>query len=206
MSGLNLAGFAVLGTMLLGPLQAWAEAQVQVENNAAALLVQASIDTTADRATAWAVLSDYNRWPEFIPDLLVSRVISRPGDPLQLEQRGRIPSMPNFPVVMILQVEETPNERIRFYRTAGNVLAFAGEWLIEGKSPQVRLVYRAVVTPGFPMPPQVSKDIFRNDAKVRMEAMAQEMARRMPAPVAAQQPMKSPKKPVKRTGKSQKKR
>jgi hypothetical protein len=180
----GLPKFAVIGALaaiLLGPLQVWGEAQVQVESNATALLVQARIDTTADSATAWSVLTDYNRWPEFIPDLLVSRVISRPGDPLQLEQRGRIPSMPNFPVVMILQVEETPNERIRFYRTAGNVLAFAGEWLIEGKSPQVRLVYRAVVTPGFPVPPQVSKEIFRSDAKVRMEAMAQEMARRMPA-------------------------
>jgi len=171
----------VLGTMLLGPLQAWAEARVQVESKAAALYVQAEIDTTADSETAWAVLTDYDRWTEFIPDLVMSRVISRPGDPLQLEQRGRIPTMPNFPVVMILQVEETPSERIRFYRTAGNVQSFAGEWLIEGKSRKVRLVYRAVVMPGFPMPPQVSMEIFRNDAKVRMEAMAQEMARRMPA-------------------------
>jgi hypothetical protein len=175
--------------MLLGPLQAWAEAHVQVESRATALFVQADIDTTADRETAWAVLTDYNHWTEFIPDLLVSRVISRPGDPLQLEQRARIPSMPNFPVVMILQVEESPLKRIRFYRTAGNVLSFAGEWLIENESRQVRLVYRAVVTPGFPMPPQASMEIFRNDAKVRMEAMAQEMARRMPDP-PAKKPLK----------------
>jgi hypothetical protein len=185
----NLVAICVLGTMLLGPLQAWAEAHVQVESRATALFVQADIDTTADSETAWAVLTDYNHWTEFIPDLLVSRVISRPGDPLQLEQRARIPSMPNFPVVMILQVEESPLKRIRFYRTAGNVLSFAGEWLIENESRQVRLVYRAVVTPGFPMPPQASMEIFRNDAKVRMEAMAQEMARRMPDP-PAKKPLK----------------
>ena len=185
----NLVAICVLGTMLLGPLQAWAEAHVQVESRATALFVQADIDTTADSETAWAVLTDYNHWTEFIPDLLVSRVISRPGDPLQLEQRARIPSMPNFPVVMILQVEESPLKRIRFYRTAGNVLSFAGEWLIENESRQVRLVYRAVVTPGFPMPPQASMEIFRNDAKVRMEAMALEMARRMPDP-PAKKPLK----------------
>jgi hypothetical protein len=98
--------------------------------------------------------------------------------------------MPNFPVVMILQVEETPLKRIRFYRTAGNVLSFAGEWLIEGKSRKVRLVYRAVVMPGFPMPPQASMEIFRSDAKVRMEAMAQEMARRMPPPKPSKKPRK----------------
>jgi hypothetical protein len=190
----NLAVIAVLTTVLLGPSQAWAEASVRVESKDATLYVQAEIDTTADSKTAWAVLTDYDHWTNFIPDLLVSRVISRPGDPLQLEQRARIPSMPNFPVVMILQVEETPRKRIRFYRTAGNVLSFAGEWLIEGKSRKVHLVYRSVVTPGFPMPPQVSMEIFRSDAKVRMEAMAEEMARRMPAP----------KKPARRTRKSRK--
>jgi len=188
----NLVGIGLLGMMLLGPLAAWAEASVQVESKAAVLYVQAEIDTMADNETAWEVLTDYNHWSEFIPDLLVSRVISSPGDPLQLEQRGRIPTMPNFPVVMILQVEESSLKLIRFYRTAGNVLSFAGEWLIEGKSRQVRLVYRAVVTPGFPMPPQVSMDIFRNDAKVRMEAMAQEMARRMPA-APAKKPLKNKK-------------
>lgn len=193
------AAFVVLVTMLFGSLQAWAEARVQVENKGTTLYVQAEIDTTADRETAWAVLSDYGHWTEFIPDLVVSRVISRPGDPLQLEQRARIPTMPNFPVVMILQVEETPSERIRFYRTAGNVQSFAGEWLIEGKSKKVRLVYRAVLAPGFPMPPQVSMEIFRNDAKVRMEAMAQEMTRRMPALPAKSPPKKKSAKKKKRT-------
>jgi hypothetical protein len=186
----NLAAIAALGALLLGPLQAWAEASVHVESKETTLYVQADIDTTVDSKTAWAVLTDYDHWTEFIPDLVVSRVISRPGDPLQLEQRARIPSMPNFPVVMILQVEETPLKRIRFYRTAGNVLSFAGEWLIEGKSRKVRLVYRAVVMPGFPMPPQASMEIFRSDAKVRMEAMAQEMARRMPPPKSSKKPRK----------------
>ncbi len=172
----------LLGGVLAGPLPALAEARLQVDSQGQTLQIRAEIDTRADRATAWAVLTDYDHWSDFIPDLQVSRVISRPGDPLQLEQRGRIPSLPNFPVVMILQVEETPKERIRFYRSAGNVLSFAGEWLIEGKSRNVHLVYRAVLSPGFPMPPQVSVEIFRNDAKTRMEALAAEMERRMPAP------------------------
>lgn len=197
----RLAAIGVSGALLLGSLQARAEASVQVENKGATLYVQAEIDTTADRKTAWAVLTDYAHWSEFIPDLVVSRVISSPGDPLQLEQRGRIPTMPNFPVVMILQAEETPNERIRFYRTAGNVQSFAGEWLIEEKSKKVRLIYRAVLIPGFPMPPQVSQEIFRSDAKVRMEAMAQEMARRMPAP---KKPV--PKKPTKKKKSTKKKK
>lgn len=176
------AALGLLGALLLAQTPALAEPRIQIQSNATGFSIEAEIDTTADRATAWAVLTDYAHWPDFIPDLLVSRVLSRPGDPLQLEQRGRIPSLPHLPLVMILQVEETPAQGIRFYRSAGNVQSFAGEWKIEGKTRKVRLVYRAVVVPGFPVPPQISQDIFRNDAKARLEAMAQEMTRRMPPP------------------------
>jgi hypothetical protein len=156
---------------------AFANARVRVEANEAVIGVYAEIDARVDRDLAWAVLTDYNRWCEFIPDLHVCRVISQPGEPIRLEQRGSIPWLPNFPLVMIALVEENPPRSIRFQRLAGNIRALAGEWQIQGKSP-VRLVYRATVIPGFPMPPEASIEIFRHDAKVRLEAMAREMERR----------------------------
>jgi len=156
---------------------AHADARVRVQANEAVISVYAEIDSRVDRDLAWAVLTDYNRWSEFIPDLHVSRVISPPGEPIRLEQRGSIPWLPNFPLVMIALVEEYPPRTIRFQRIAGNIQALVGEWQIQGKSP-VRLVYRATVMPGFPMPPEASIEIFRHDAKVRLEAMAREMERR----------------------------
>jgi hypothetical protein len=154
-----------------------ADARVRVEANEAIISVHAEIDTRVDRDLAWGVLTDYNRWAEFIPDLHVCRVISPPGEPIRLEQRGSIPWLPNFPLVMIALVEEYPPRAIRFQRIAGNIRALVGEWQIQGKAP-VRLVYRATVMPGFPMPPEASIEIFRHDAKVRLEAMAREMERR----------------------------
>lgn len=168
-----------VGALLLwlAGCSALAGAQVRVQANEAILQVYAEIDTTVDRDTAWGVLTDYNRWSEFIPDLLVCRVISRPGEPLRLEQRGRFPELPNLPLVMILAVEELPPRAIRFQRIAGNIQALTGEWLILGKDP-VRLVYRSTVFPGIPMPPELTIEIFRREAKLRLEAMAREMARR----------------------------
>lgn len=159
---------------------AFADARVRVEANEAVINVHAEIDARVDREQAWAVLTDYNRWSEFIPDLQVCRVISPPGEPIRLEQRGSIPWLPNFPLVMIALVEEYPPRVIRFQRIAGNIRALVGEWQIQGKSP-VRLVYRSSVMPGFPVPPEVSIEIFRHDAKVRLEAMAREMERRAAA-------------------------
>lgn len=156
---------------------ALADARVQVKADQATLHVYAEIATTADRDTAWAVLTDYNHWSEFLPDMTVCRVISQPGEPLRLEQRGMVPWLANFPLVMIAAIEENPRNSIRFQRLAGNIQALVGEWHIQGRNP-VRLVYRASVIPGFPMPPEVTSEIFRLDAKSRLEAMAREMNRR----------------------------
>jgi Polyketide cyclase / dehydrase and lipid transport len=156
---------------------ACADADVQVEVDAATIRISAQIDTTVNRKTAWQVLSDYNHWAEFVPDLLESRVISRPGEPLFVEQRGRIPWLPAFPLVIITQVKETPYKSLSFQRVAGNIRSLEGEWRIEGRS-HVRLIYHSTVEPGFPLPPQMSIEIFRNDAKNRLEAMAREMERR----------------------------
>lgn len=171
---------AALWLALSAGAQALAEARVRVDTSDERIQVVAEIQTRVDRDLAWQVLTDYERWAEFVPDLLVSRIRSKPGEPVRLEQRGQIPWLPNFPLVMIVQVKETPPATIQFLRVAGNVRTFMGEWQIVGKN-RVRLVYRSLIEPGFAVPPEVSIEIFRHDAKTRMEAMAREMARRAAA-------------------------
>lgn len=171
-----------LALALLWPLSypAYADAEVKVEADATVIRISAEIATSVNRKTAWQVLSDYNHWAEFVPDMLVSRVVSQPGEPLLVEQRGRIPWLPAFPLVVIAQVEENPYKGLRFQRVAGNIKRLEGEWRIQGRS-HVRLIYHSTVEPGFPLPPQMSIDIFRNDAKNRLEAMSREMERRADA-------------------------
>jgi len=173
----RFASIAALALGLFASMPANAEAVVQIQANMGIIRIDADIDTGVDRKTAWNVLPDYNRWAEFIPDLLICRVISQPGEPIRLEQRGRIPQLPNFPLVMITEVAETPMESLRFQRIAGNIKTLSGEWQIKGKK-RVQLNYQAIVEPGFPLPPNLTIEIFRNDAKVRLEALAEEMARR----------------------------
>lgn len=170
-------GGIVLAYCLLALPRAHAEARVSVDADATRIRVEAQIATTVNRDLAWQVLSDYNHWAEFIPDMQLSRVVSKPGEPLLVEQRGVIPWLPNFPLVVIASVQETPKKGLRFQRVAGNIRAIEGEWQIHGWR-KVRLVYRSTVEPGFPIPPQMSIEIFKQDAKAKLEAMAAEMARR----------------------------
>jgi len=172
--------YVTLALLCLFSFPAYSDAEVQVEADAAVIRISAQIATKVNRKTAWQVLSDYNHWAEFIPDMLVSRIVSQPGEPLLVEQRGRIPWLPAFPLVVIAQVQETPYKGLTFQRIAGNIKALDGEWRIQGRS-HVHLIYHSTVEPGFPLPPQMSIEIFRNDAKNRLEAMAREMERRADA-------------------------
>src|SRR5438105_10685113 len=52
-----------------------------IDVNATALL-------KADAATAWRVLTDYDHYAEFIPNLRVSRVVARHGSLVTVEQAG----------------------------------------------------------------------------------------------------------------------
>lgn len=173
----RLALAAFLALLVPGHVGAAGQARVRVEGTESLVRVVAEVGVNVNRELAWSVLTDYDRWPEFIPDLLVSRVIARQGETLRLEQRGHFPDLPNLPLVMILSVEESPPSLVRLQRIAGNVRSLVGEWQIQGKGP-VRLIYRANVEPGFPIPPELSLDIFRLEARTRLEAMAQEMLRR----------------------------
>ena len=51
--------------------------------------IHASADLAADRDTAWRVLTDYGRYADFIPDLSASRVVSRTGTDVIVEQSGK---------------------------------------------------------------------------------------------------------------------
>lgn len=173
----NRTSLLLLISCLFASAQLRAEATVNVEAGPAVVRISAEIRTSVNRDVAWKVLSDYDHWAEFIPDMIVSRVVSKPGEPLLVEQRGFVPWMPNFPLVVIASVQETPGRGLKFQRVAGNLRAIEGEWQIQGRS-RVRLIYRSTVETGFPLPPQMSTEIFRHDAKVKLEAMAREMARR----------------------------
>ena len=51
-------------------------------------IIRASVVLNADAATAWRVLTDYDRYTEFIPNLRVSRVVARQGTTVTVEQSG----------------------------------------------------------------------------------------------------------------------
>jgi carbon monoxide dehydrogenase subunit G len=158
----------------------WADkARVHVDAGLSGVTILASITVHSDAETLWSTLTDYNRLSEFIPNLMVSRVVSQPGRPTQVEQRGDSGVLSFvIPDHVVLAMEERPPKQIRFRAVAGSVLAMNGEWRIEGAGNPVRLLYRAKILPVVPPPPLVSEGIIRDEISTRLEAVVREAERR----------------------------
>jgi ribosome-associated toxin RatA of RatAB toxin-antitoxin module len=169
----------LLTGLMAGP-SCGAGAKVNASSGFTGVKVEASMLVQADAQTLWATLTDYNKLATFIPDMVSSRVISPPGAPKKVEQ---VADAGLFAFVMpdhvVLLMEESPNQLIRFRSVSGKVLSMNGEWRIMGDAAPVTLVYRSHVVPMAPLSPLVSNYFVEDEVKKRFEAVGLEAERRM---------------------------
>lgn len=164
-------------------IQAIAHAEpawVKADAGLTGVRISASMSVDADAEVVWETLTDYDRLTQFIPSMTVSRTVSKPGRPKRIEQRADS-GMFSFvmPDHVVLAMEETPPNQIRFKAVSGSVVAMSGEWRILGKTRPVRLVYRSHVVPMVPPPPLVSDSFIEDEVRKRFEAVGREAERRM---------------------------
>src|SRR5207245_5185642 len=83
--------FFALFTLAVAPglvRDAAAEAiETRIERHGEYITVSASAVMQVDARIAWEVLSDYDNLAQFIPDMKSSRVVSRSGDRVVVEQK-----------------------------------------------------------------------------------------------------------------------
>ncbi len=172
--------------VLAGPATALGPVLVDSDVGFTGVRIEATSSVAADATTLWETLTDYDRLATFIPDMQVSKLVSRPGQPKLVEQRA---DAGLFAFVMpdhvILAMEERPLGVIRFRAVSGKVATMRGEWVISGQSNPVRLIYRARIVPLLPPPPLVTNHFIESEVRNRFSAVIREAERRMRAKSAA---------------------
>ncbi len=142
--------------------------------------IRAYIDVPVDTRVAWSVLTDYERLDQFVPDLHQSKLISRPGEPARVYQRGmKSLLMVDTPIEVVLQMDEHPPGQIRFRLITGNLKDMYGQWDIMPYSGGVRVHYRTRMEPGL-LAPRVPGDwmLIQTDIEGMLGAIGKEMLRR----------------------------
>jgi len=156
------------------------EAEVSVERHGSEILVGAHAEVGATLDATWSTLADYDRLSEFIPDLSLSRTVSRSGTTAVVEQKGRASFGPfGQQFAMLLGVEEEPGNSIHSVALQGDFRRFEAQYDLVSIAPaRTRIDYRATLEPAMPVPPLLGLPVVRVMIRRQFEAMVAEITRR----------------------------
>ena len=128
----------------------------------------------------WTTLTDYDRLPEFIPGLRKSKVVSRRGATVIIEQSGEARFlMFTFPIDVTLEAVERPPSSIQVRAVAGTLRHFEGGYKVEPQ-PNGKIVLRWVGTiiPDVSLPPLIGEVVMRMRIEDQFIGMVREIERR----------------------------
>jgi carbon monoxide dehydrogenase subunit G len=174
------AALVLTGTLAAQSAVAAEQIRFETDNEGELITITASADMQVAPGTVWAVISDYDRLAEFIPDMRSSRVIRRDGDQVLIEQTGEFGFLFfRRPVEVRLAVAESPPRRIVAHAVGGNLQSLEGRYAIESlPGGEVRLSYSGRLVPGFQVPRFVSRMAVRSTMARQFQALVQEIVRR----------------------------
>lgn len=156
---------------------------VQVAKNGGVVTVEAKLFAPVDIRIAWQVLCDFDQMAKFVPSIEQSRIISKPGEPLLLEQRGFARFGP-FGVAFdtVRSVELVPHRVIKTRMLSGNMRRLEATMELAPAAGGTRMAYHAEVEPDFWLPPLLGPVFIRRETEEQLGAMIAEMKRRGAVP------------------------
>jgi len=177
-----VAAFALALLAAAAQHAAAATITVDAERRGDTIDIRASAVLNADIATAWRVLTDYNRFTEFIPDLRVSRVVARRGATVTVEQSGDASLwLFKMPLDITFEINEIPPNSLQSRAVAGSVRALASSYTLTPAASGVRLDYAGHVAPGFEFFGEIERMAVRENVARQFQALADEIERRSAA-------------------------
>ena len=179
---------ALAGVFASAPSLAEKPVAVHAERRDGAFVVEAAAEFSADSRIAWQVLTDYDRYAEFIPDLRSSRVVGRTDAGTLVEQRGEAGFLfIRIPLEIRYLVEETPYRVVRSRAVAGDFREMIGTYDLAPVPGGLRLTYSGRLVPAFMLPPLFGTMAVRLSVERQFGAMVREIVRRDAAADAARQ-------------------
>ena len=176
--------FALAIVIVAAPPAAAATITVDAERRGETIEIRATAELKADSATAWRVLTNYDRYPEFIPDLRASRVVACRGATVTVEQTGDATLwLLRFPLAITFEITEFPPNRLQSRGVAGSLRAISSSYWLTPASAGVRLDYAGHVAPGFELFGPLEQIAVQQSVARQFQALADEIERRSAAAV-----------------------
>jgi ribosome-associated toxin RatA of RatAB toxin-antitoxin module len=136
--------------------------------------VTASAAVLAPPATAFKVLTDYERLPEFVPDMRSVRVLSRSGNKVLVEQSGEAHFLfVRREIRMTVEVTEQQPGQIDSALVSGDMRVYRCRWQLapDAATGGTRIAYSAQLAPGFYVPGFLGTNLIRADIEKMLAAV-----------------------------------
>jgi hypothetical protein len=175
----RIAALLVLATAVGGfPSDAVATVSVDVAADQGAVVIAASASLKADAATAWNVLTAYDRYARFIPGVRSSTVVARRGGAVTVEQFDDAVLWPaRWPFRIVYEIREMPPDRLESRASATVLPPLQSTYLLTPTPGGVRLEYTGRVAAGFIGPGEVEQWAIKRAVLRQFEALAHEIER-----------------------------
>jgi ribosome-associated toxin RatA of RatAB toxin-antitoxin module len=143
------------------------------------LVVEGWLQTRADQATAWAVLTDYAHFPEFVPGVTHNQVLAAENGHKTIAQRGQVMAgQVRVPYEGLVDVMERPHEGMDILFLSGPLKDLRGAWRMIPGSP-LKLSYSMHMDLSrTPFPPPLAPAIAQQQVSVWVEMFGREIERR----------------------------
>lgn len=169
-----LAGFAAAA---LSPAACAATIAVESRRVGDVVHIHADAWLNADPATAWRVLTDYERYVEFIPDLRSSRIVARTGPKVTVAQSGDAVWLFRWPLDITFEIVEQPPDRLHSRAVAGSLRALESRYALTAVDYGTRLDYDGDVDAGFALFERIEQAAVERNVARQFQALADEIER-----------------------------
>ena len=142
--------------------------------------VASSGTVKAPPEVVWKILTDYERMPEFVPDLQRSRLLSRIGNTAVIEQYGEARFLFfKRSIHLIVSVLEQPISVIEIGLVSGDMKVYNCRWELVPipETGGTRILYTGKLVPKFYVPGMLGANIIRSDIEKMMAAVLERLDR-----------------------------
>lgn len=146
----RVAAAAFVLAAIGAPCATAAAISVTLTRQGASVEIAASARLQSDAATAWRVLTDYERYVDFVPDLRVSRIVARGDGMVTVEQEGDATLWwLRVPLEITFEISEFPPSRLHSRAVAGSLRALDSTYVLRPAPTGIQLEYTGRIATGF---------------------------------------------------------
>lgn len=155
------------------------DVEVSVQRRGPAVIIDVEVPLPVTPEEAWPTISDYDHMADFLPQLIESRVLSRDGNRLRVEQKGRAQRGPlSFTFENVRDVQLVPPTEIRTKLVSGTLRDARSVTRVVSTPTGSTLYNHGEYTPGPLVPVGLAMGMIEDETREQYELLRAEILRR----------------------------